>query len=722
MTTYHKVSTGIEGFDRTIDQLRLGDNVVWQVDSVSDYQSFVSFFVNQAVEDERNLIYIRFGSHEPLVEESQATKIYRLNAEEGFEHFGIEIHDIITKEGVGAFYVFDCLSELLKDWHSDLMIGNFFKITCPYLYELDTIAYFAILRNTHTYATIARIRETTQVLFDLYSIQNEHYVHPLKVCERYSPTMFMPHRLQKSEFQPVTASSDIAELFSNTSIQEERKDYWDQIFDEAKESLFQGEEAQRRQKTLLINLLIGRGRRIRAMSEEYFDLEDLLNIHARQIGTGFIGGKSAGMLLARKILEVKTDQKFLTKLEQHDSFYLGSDIFYTYLVQNNLWKLRTKQRKREGYFQYAKEMREKILHGKFPEIIKEQFQQMLEYFGQSPIIVRSSSLLEDNFGNAFAGKYESVFCINQGSPQKRYEAFSKAVRTVYASTLDEEALSYRLNRGLFDKDEQMALLVQRVSGDYHDSKFFPHLAGVGNSTNLYVWEKQMDPLAGMLRLVFGLGTRAVDRVTGDYPRLIALDHPDKTPLFYSEDEGKFSQKKVDVLDLEQNELTSLDTDQVLGMDIKVEKDLFAKRDLQKMMRLKELGYKNREAYILSFEKLLKETDFAGYMRRMLDVLAESYDYPVDIEFTVNFDTEQNFRVNLVQCRPLQTKGLGKSIGIPALKKIKECFFYLNGNFMGGNIHLPISHVVFVDHRKYIAMSEGEKYSVARDIGEINRML
>ena len=119
----------------------------------------------------------------------------------------------------------------------------------------------------------------------------------------------------------------------------------------------------------------------------------------------------------------------------------------------------------------------------------DQFAEMLDYFGQSPIIVRSSSLLEDNYGNAFAGKYESVFCANQGSPQKRLEDFLSAVRTIYASTMSEEALRYRAHRGLLDRDEQMALLVQRVSGGLHGDLFFPQVAGVGLSYNPYVWNE-----------------------------------------------------------------------------------------------------------------------------------------------------------------------------------------------------------------------------------------
>lgn len=57
---------------------------------------------------------------------------------------------------------------------------------------------------------------------------------------------------------------------------------------------------------------------------------------------------------------------------------------------------------------------------------------------------------------------------------------------VCASTMNENALRYRVSRGLADRDEQMAVLVQRVSGDYFGDYFFPHLAGMGNSSTLYV--------------------------------------------------------------------------------------------------------------------------------------------------------------------------------------------------------------------------------------------
>ncbi len=171
--------------------------------------------------------------------------------------------------------------------------------------------------------------------------------------------------------------------------------------------------------------------------------------------------------------------------------------------------------------------------------------------------MRSSSLLEDAFGNAFAGKYESYFCANQGTPEERYEKFEEAVRQIFASTMNEDALTYRLQRGLDQKDEQMAFLVQRVSGSYRKKYYFPELAGVGLSYNTFVWKKGMDPKAGMLRLVFGLGTRAVNRVENDYPRIVALDAPLVKAHTSLNDTRRFSQHDVDMLNLEENCFQSL---------------------------------------------------------------------------------------------------------------------------------------------------------------------
>src|SRR3990167_9493552 len=616
------VSTGFEGLDKLLTSLRLGDNVVWQIDDIDDYRHFVTPYVERAVKDGRKVLYIRFSKYEPLVQPGENITIHQLDAAKGFESFSTQLNKIIEEAGEGAFYVFDCLSDLLPEWASDLMIGNFFRIVCPYLFILNTIAYFSILRNQHSFKTIARIRETTQLLIDLYQHKGRYFVHPLKVWNRYSGTMFLPHIKKDNEFIPLTNSVDVANLFSHIGdkgAESARRslDYWDLLFLQAGE-LIREESATEERKAMferLSRITIGRDQRILGLAKEHLHLDDLLNVKSRMIGSGFIGGKAVGMLLARKILLNDASFEWHKKLEQHDSYYIGAYVFYTYVVQNGWWKLRMAQKTPEGYFKVALEMKELLLKGEFPEELKEQFHQMIEYFGQSPIIVRSSSLLEDSFGNAFAGKYESIFCANQGTPEARYNEFVQAVRRIYASTMNEDALAYRVQRGLDQQDEQMALLVQRVSGSYRGKYFFPDIAGVGISYNTFVWKEGMDSKAGMLRLVLGLGTRAVNRVEGDYPRIVAIDAPLLRAHAGIKDTKRFSQHQVDLIDVKENKFETVSFDDLMHEKLDIPLDRIAAVD-ESIARSDDItAGEERKSWVITFDRLLSEKEFVDTMKR-----------------------------------------------------------------------------------------------------------
>jgi hypothetical protein len=723
------VSTGIQGLDAVLTGLRLGDNVVWQIDAVEDYVDFVSPYVKKALADKRRLVYIRFARHTPLLKQNKRIIVYKLDPSVGFETFSTQIHGIIKKEGVGVFYVFDCLSDLLSAWSNDLMIGNFFKITCPYLFELDTIAYFSLLRNSHSFKTVARIRDTTQLLIDVYNYEGSCYLHPLKVWNRYTPTMFLPHIRRKDRFVPIASSVDTARLFANifrkgTDPAKRNLDYWDRLFMKA-EDLSEKKAAAAEKASMvdqLCRIIIGREEKMLRLAKDYLALDDLLQIKSRMIGTGFIGGKSSGMLIARGIVNRDRSLDANKLFEPHDSFYIGSDVFYTYIVENGWWKSRMEQRTKEGYFAMARSLKDTLVSGVFPEEIKEQFMQMIEYFGQSPIIVRSSSLLEDSYGNAFAGKYESIFLVNQGTPEQRYGRFIDAVRRIYASTMNEDALIYRLQRGLDQLDEQMALLVQRVSGAYHGAFFFPDVAGVGISYNTFVWKDSMDPQAGMLRLVLGLGTRAVNRVEGDYPRIVALDDPLLRAHAGREHTARFSQHDVDLLDTQKNALCTVSLSELLRETSEIPLHLIAVKDDAATEMLRGMG-KDEEAWTITFDALVSRHDFLRTMRSILKGLETAYGYPVDIEFTINFKNNGQFQINLLQCRPVQTKGLGHKVDMPEKVAEEKIIFRSSGNFLGGNIAQRIGRIIYVDPAAYAALpSQSERYDIARVIGALNRQI
>ncbi len=723
MAAFDRIRCGFPELDEILDYIRLGDNVVWQVTDIGEFSMFARPFVRQAVEDGRDVTYVRFAQHDPLIEDLTGVHLLELNPDIGFEAFTVALYEEITHRGREAIYVFDCLSELQSVWYTDLMMGNFFCVICPYLFELDTVAYFPLLRGRHSFDAIARIRDTTQLLLDVCTNEDDVYLRPLKVWNRNSERMFLPHGYSKKNGRFFTIGNGvrISQYYQfmqeiSEKNQNQEVDSYDRFFEMARTAYRSGNFLPKMEEQI-IDSTMTKDEKLKELVRRYFTPADYFRLRRRMIGSGAIGGKACGMLLARKIAETEIPE-FRAYSEPHDSFYIGSDVFYTYLVSNGDWRLRIRQRTKEGYFNAAGELREHILKGKFPVKIRDKFWSILEYFGQSPFIVRSSSFLEDGFGNAFAGKYESVFCANQGSPQERMEEFENAVRTVYASTMDYSALEYRLQRGLERKDEQMAVLVQRVSGTYYGKYYMPGAAGVGYSHSAYKWQPDMDSDAGMLRLVIGLGTKAVDRTEEDYPRLVNLDRPAVTRTVDISEKHRFSQRRVDVIDCEQNSFCELPLMRLLDVLPLWYQKLVLEHDTDAERLLRERGQR-REVLFISCQRLLENRTFTGLMQKLLKTLQRVYGTPVDIEYAINMDERGNFVVNLLQCRPLYVGQDGGRISLDDVKPEKVLFDVVDSSMSGSGVR-RIDVVVSVDPVKYYEYPYRSKYEVAKAIGYVNR--
>ena len=727
--------SGIEALDEILQGLRPGDNVVWQVDNLEDYRFFVEPFAEEAIAEGRDCVYLRFAPHPPVLQPQPGLTVIEVDPSPGFDYFSREVHRIIEERGTDVYYTFDNLSALVVEWATDELLANFFQVTCPFLYELDTVTYFALTRGQHANTAVARIRDTTQILIDVFRVNGQIYIHPLKVWDRYSPQMFLPHLVSGKSWSPVFQSGDAATV-SATARRQPLKGTsrsiapWESVYAQLVRCRDSGMDLVEVNPELsalkqeLCRMMIGSHREFNELADRYLTLEDLFNIRDRLVGSGRIGGKAAGMLVARRILLQEKDSggiDFCQILENHDSFYIGSDVFFTFLVRNDLFRLRLQLTKGSSLSSAEfEEVERRFLAGKFPSPIMEQFANMLDYFGQAPIIVRSSSLLEDSFGNAFAGKYRSEFCANQGSPEERMKAFLAAVKLVYASALNPNALSYRRKRGLGESDEQMAILVQRVSGMPYGRYFFPSMAGVAFSRNLYAWNERIDPRQGIIRLVFGLGTRAVERVGGDYPRMIAVSHPKLRPEIGPK-VAKYSQHQVDLLDLRANELITLPFPEVLTQDNYPNLYLFA--SVMKDGFPYDPIFNTVEGepwdFILTFNNLLARTDFAKVLGVMLSKLERVYNHPVDIEFTASLGPEGNVRVNLLQCRPLFLPGSLGPISMPADLPRERTLFRSQKMISGGVVH-GIRYILYIDPQRYSAIPSLEiKKGLGRIVGQIN---
>ena len=722
MAAFDEICSGIPMMDEALQHIRLGDNVVWQVPSLDEFKVVAERFAEQAIADKRNLIYVRFAEHEPILTPREGLRIEKVELSHRFETFTVDIHNLIEREGKDAFYVFDCLSELEAAWATDLMMGDFFHLTCPYLFILDTVAYFPLIRGRHSFDAIATIRDTTQLFLDIYSEPGRLYVRPMKVWKRYSPTMFQPHVLEPESggFKLLSDGADVSRFYSvmNKALFggiDQNLDSWERFFKTTKRRYLSGEDVTEA-CSRICNIMLSRDERMRKLIKANFRPEDYFEIHGRLIGTGMIGGKACGMLTARKIIE-NSDPELYSRLEPHDSFYIGSDVFYSFIVDNGFWDLRVHQRTEEGYFDLAQEFAEKLMTGTFSSRIETELRRIIDYYGNDPFICRSSSILEDGFGNAFAGKYESVFCGNIGTPEERLEEFERAIKEVYASTMSFSALDYRKRRGLDKRDEQMSILVQRVSGSRYNGFFMPCAAGVGYSMSPYRIGNQKSE-SGMLRLVMGLGTGAVDRRTGSYPRMVSLDAPQKIIHTTMSDRQQYSQRIVDAVSLETGRVEGFDPLKISeAFPYYQKKNLYSHNtDTERMFR--ERGQK-REILYVSCDGLTKNEQLMKDMERMLALIQEHYEYPVDTEFTINLSQDGSYVIDLLQCRPLQLTQDGDKVEFPAEVEEDKVLLETKGVSMGFSRKIKVDVIVYIDPIAYYNMPYRQKYDIKKALSDVN---
>ena len=723
MAAFDRILSGIPEMDAAFDNIRLGDNVVWRVSDLSQFRLFMEPYVEQAIRDHRDIIYFRFANHEPLITGCPEVRTVELPLSHRFETFTVDIHNVIEQEGKDAFYVFDCLSDLQAAWATDLMMGNFFRVTCPFLFILDTVAFFPIIRGKHSVQAINKILNTTQLFIDVYADSKNIYVRPEKVWNRSSDTMFLPHTYEpeNGRFRPILDGVKSSRFYqalalAQRSAEEQYADSWDRFFNRTK-LLHENRADITEDCGRMCNIMMTRDSRMREMVKKHFTPEDYFAVRDHMIGTGMIGGKACGMLLARAIIRNR-EPDIDEVLEPHDSFYVGSDVYYTYIVDNNLWDYRVRQRTDEEYFSLAEEFAGRLMNGTFSDGMREQFVRIIEYYGQDPYIVRSSSILEDGFGNAFAGKYESVFCVNRGELSDRLDEFEKAIKTVYASSMSLSALDYRKRRGLDKRDEQMALLIQRVSGSYYGSCYMPCAAGVGYSYSPYRIMKDTDPSAGMLRLVMGLGTSAVDRTEGSYPRIVNLDMPEKTSYSSSADKHKFSQGKAEVINVTDRALEKLPFEKIAPDIPAYLEKILLEHDYDAEYSLRESG-RPRDVKFISCKGLVANRTLMEQMRRMLRCIQDEYEYPVDTEFTINISESGEYTIDLLQCRPLQIQKGKTGTMIPADIPEEQILLESKGASMGMSKASGLDLIVYVDPAGYYGMPYKDKNRVARLIGGIN---
>jgi len=453
------------------------------------------------------------------------------------------------------------------------------------------------------------------------------------------------------------------------------------------------------------------------------DYDDLVQrIIGSDTNIGRIGGKAGGMLLAHRIVAAAgLDAGPDLPITIPDSYYLRSDVIEQFLELNRLTIYHSQKYKDiEDIRNEYPLIRGVFRNADFPVEIVHQLRALLEKLDTSPLIIRSSSLLEDRFGSAFSGKYASIFVPNQGPLEVRLRALLGAIGEVYASTIGPDPILYRQKHNLIDYDEEMGVLIQRVVGAPFGDYFLPAFAGVAFSRNEYRWSPRLRREDGFMRLVMGLGTRAVDRVGGDYPRMVAMGAPTVRPQSGVQEIISQSQRTLDVINLKRDRFDSINLTQLLSGT-----ESFPMLDRIVSVRREDELFSPPGTYVdadpadlcVTFDKLLEQHPFASRVQKVLALLERKFGEPVDIEFAC--DGKMFY---LLQCRTQHSAAQIEEVVLPSDISPDNLVFTANKHIRTALVP-DIEYVVYINSGAYHAVDTNQRrIAIARVVGRVNDAL
>jgi len=255
----------------------------------------------------------------------------------------------------------------------------------------------------------------------------------------------------------------------------------------------------------------------------------------RLIGEGHVGGKAGGIIFVKQQMERAPLTPYDRLITFPDSTVLMTAAYDEFISKNRL--AAAVEAKCRGELSFEG-LSAEFLAAALPQWVLRELREFLTR-ERRPLVVRSSSLMEDDPHHSFAGIYLSEFLPNTGALEERLEKLTDSIKRVYLSTFGENARAYRRRHGLPWEGEKMAVLIQNMVGSHYPGKmFYPLVSGVAFSRNFYPWTERLKQEDGVARLVIGVGTRAVGRA---YARVFSPKLPGIRPR------GRLPRRSSDML-------------------------------------------------------------------------------------------------------------------------------------------------------------------------------
>ncbi|MFH1833495.1 MAG: PEP/pyruvate-binding domain-containing protein, partial [bacterium] len=420
---------------------------------------------------------------------------------------------------------------------------------------------------------------------------------------------------------------------------------------------------------------------------------DPQNSFAR-VGEGSLGGKARALAFVRHLLrDFGVAEEFPgVQIDVPPSLVLATGVFDCFLEENGLrpFAMQTTD---------DQTIRERFVAAPLPLEVEQSLAAYLELIDH-PLAVRSSSLLEDSQYQPLAGVYETYMLPNNHRDHAvRLGQLATVVKKVYASTFLANAKNYFKVTSYRLEEEKMAVIIQKMVGARHDSRFYPHFAGVARSYNFYP-SPPPTPEDGVVTVALGLGRTVVD---GELSFSFCPKYPQHVVQFSTvEDMVANSQRSFVALELEDGAGEATERHHPLAV---------AEADGTLAPVASTYSPENDAVYdgtsrpgirLVSFAPILKQRTFplAALAARLMELGRYGMNTEVEIEFAVDLspsgETPPEFA--FLQMRPLAMSREAQELEIDDVSP--EDVVCRSSSVLGNGRLAHIRDVVSVDYARF----------------------
>ncbi len=438
-----------------------------------------------------------------------------------------------------------------------------------------------------------------------------------------------------------------------------------------------------------------------------------------RIGEGSMGGKARGLAFLDSLIKRNTELENIENLEVviPKTVVLCTDIFDEFMESNKLYPIALSDLPDEDILQH-------FLKAQMPRRLLADFIAFFEAI-DSPIAVRSSSLLEDSHYQPFAGIYNTYMIpYIKGAKAHTLRMLNDAIKGVYASVFFKDSKAYMQATSNVIDNEKMAIVLQEVCGNDYSGKYYPSFSGVARSVNFYPIEPER-PEDGIANIALGLGKYIVD---GGTTLRFSPAHPNNILQLSTLDLAlRETQTKFCALDLT-NQNFNLQTDDACNLlklsvgdaekdgTLKLIASTFDPQDQIIRDGIYEGGRK-----IISFANILQHdaVPIAAALQKILEIGHREMGRHVEIEFAVNLPTQSNPQSTfyLLQIRPIVDSREVITENLAAIPQ--EQTLISTPSALGHGITCDVFDVVYVKPETF---SASQNQLIAYDIEKLNRQL